>query len=216
MLPNQLLATYPFVGRLSPESRRQLEAGGRVQVAAKGDCLLRKGDRIRGLYLVLAGRLRVYALAPNGDEVTLYSVEPGESCPLAMNALLAESRHQAWVEAESRAVKLYFLPAPDFRELYEKERGVREFTLAVLSGRISTLMTVLENLSLQTVAERLKGHLLRSADDRGDVVGTHEEIALALGTAREVVTRQLRQLARAGLIRTQRGRIRILQPGLLR
>lgn len=212
MITNQMLATYPFLSRLSTESRRLVDASAKIRVAARDDCLLRKGDRIRGLYLVLSGRLRVYTISSAGEEASLYVIEPGESCPLAMNALLTEKLHQAWVEAETKTVKLLFIPSPVFRDLYENERAVREFALGVMSGRISTLMTVLEELSLQPVGERVKGHLLRSADERGEVETTHQKIAFALGTAREVVSRKLRELVRAGLIQTHRGRIKLLKP----
>lgn len=215
MLTNQIIATYPFLSRLSPESRRLVDASAKIRIAAKGDCLLRKGDRIRGLLLVLSGRLRVYAISAAGAEASLYAIGPGESCPLALNALLTEKLHQAWVRVESRTAKLLFIPSPVFRDLYEHERPVREFALGVLSGRISTLMTALEDLSLQSVGERVKSHLLRCADTHGEVETTHEQIALALGTAREVVSRKLRELDRAGVIRTSRGRIRLLKPEVL-
>jgi len=215
MITNQMLATYPFLCRLSVESRRLLDAGTKVLTATKGQTLLRRGDHIRGLYLVLSGRLRVYALSAEGNEASLYLIELGESCPLAMNALLADKRlqvHQAWVEVESKVAKLLFVPASIFKDLYENEPVVREFALTVLSGRISALMAALEDLSLHSVSERVKGHLLRSADAEGEIETTHQKIALALGTAREVVSRSLRNLQQVGLIKTSRGRVRLLAP----
>ena len=212
MITNQILATYPFLGQLSPESRRLINAHAKTQLADRGTCLLRKGDRIRGLYLVVAGRLRVYTITATGEEAALYVIDPGESCPLAMNALLTAKLHQAWVEPESQTVKIFFIPSAIFRKLYESEPAVREFALSVLSDRISTLMIALEDLSLHSVKERVKGYLLRSANDRGEVEATHQKIAHSLGTAREVVSRKLGELTAAGVISTHRGRITLLKP----
>ena len=212
MITNQILVAYPFLSRLSAESRRLLETHGKIHLTARGTCLLRKGDRIRGLYLVVAGRLRVYTITATGEEAALYLINPGESCPLAMNALLTARLHQAWVEPESKTVKIFFVPSAIFQTLYASEPAVREFALGVLSDRISTLMTALEDLSLHSVKERVKSHLLRSANERGEVETTHQNIALALGTAREVVSRHLGELAAARLIKTQRGRITLLKP----
>lgn len=125
--------------------------------------------------------------------------------------MLTETPFQAWVEVESATAKFFMIPSPVFRDLYENERAVREYALSGLSGRITKLMSVLEGLSLQPVRERLKTHLLRAADKRGEVETTHQQIALALGTAREVVSRELQELSRAGAIATYRGRIRIIQ-----
>lgn len=210
MITNQALAIYPFLCRISPESRRLLEASARPLTVAKGNSLLRQGDRIRGVYLVLTGRLRVYTLAQTGEEVTLYRIEPGESCPLAMNSLLVGQPvpvHQAWVGVESKTAKLLLIPTVTYRDLYENERVVKEFTLGVLSGRISELMNAMADLSLQSMKERITGHLIRLANAKGEVETTHQAIALALGTAREVVSRLIRELRQAGMIRTQRGRI---------
>lgn len=209
MITNQILATYPFLSRLSAESRRLVDASAKTKSVAQGACLLRQGDRIHGLYLVLTGRLRVYTLSAAGDKASLYVIPPGESCPLAMNAMLTQKPHQAWVQAETKTVKLFFIPARVFRDLYEHEQAVREFALTVLSSHVSTLMTALEGMSLLSVGERLENHLRQCADERGEVVATHQEIALALGTAREVVSRKLRVLDRAGLIKTRRGRITV-------
>lgn len=214
MITSQILATFPFMCRLSTESRKLLDAGAKVLSAGRGDILLRKGARMNGLYLVVAGRLRVYAISSAGDEATLYLIESGESCPLAVNAMLTEKPHQAWVEVESKEAKILHVPTRVFQDLYANERAVREFTLSVLSGRISALMSVLEELSLQPLGERLKTHLSEQADARGEIETTHQKIALALGTAREVVSRKLRELRRAGLIEVSRGRIRILPAGV--
>ena len=211
MITNQLLATYPFFSRISAESHRLVEAGAKMRIAFQGDCLVRKGENLHGLCLVLSGRLRVYTISADGDEATLYPIEAGESCPLTINALLTETPFQAWVEVESKTAKLFMIPSPVFRDLYENERAVREFALSGLSGRISKLMSALEGLSLQSVGERLKGHLLQAADRRGEIETTHQQIAVALGTAREVVSRELKDLVRAGLIETRRGRIKLVR-----
>lgn len=209
MITPQIVAAYPFLGKLSAPSRRLLEKHASVLSAMKGADLLRKGDRIRGLYLVVSGRLRVFTLNHDGDEAALYAIVPGESCPLAMDAMLHEKLHQAWVAADL-PTKLLFIPAPIFRTLYEKESTVRDFALGVLAGRISTLMDSLAELSLDSIADRVKNHLLRAANERGEITATHQEIAHALGTAREVVSRQIVRLRRAGVVRTRRGRIDLL------
>lgn len=211
MITNQVLAAYPFFSRLSAESRGLINASAKTRVATRGECLVRKGDNLRGLCLVLSGSLRVFTITPDGDQATLYAIEEGESCPLTINSMLTETPFPAWVEVESATAKLFMIPSPVFRDLYENERAVREYALSGLSGRISKLMTVLEALSLQPVRERLKTHLLRAANKRGEVETTHQQIALALGTAREVVSRELQELSRAGAIATRRGHIQVLR-----
>lgn len=178
-----------------------------MQQLRKGDILLRRGDALRGAALVVSGRLRVYTISAEGDEATLYHVGPGESCPLAMHALLSEHRHQAWVAADSPSVRLYVIPTVVYRNLYENEPSVRSFTVEVLSRRIASLTTALEALSLHPLRERLLTYLAEHAGPRGEVAVTHREIALALGTAREVITREIAKLRQSGGLRTRRRQI---------
>lgn len=210
MITNQVLATFPFLCRLSPESRQLLDASARLQNAARATTLLRQGDRLRHALFVVSGRLRVYAISPAGDEVTLYQIESGQSCPLAMNALLREHPHQAWVSVISASARLLSIPAAVYRDLFQNEPAVRDYTLDLLSDRIASLMTTIEALSLQPLRDRVLNYLRQNADASGRVQTTHQALALALGTAREVVSRRLRELRDTGQITTQRGHIQLL------
>ena len=168
------------------------------------------------MYFVLAGVLRVFTISATGAEASLYRVNEGESCLLAMNAIFAEIRYPAWVVVETREVRLLTVPAAIFRKLYEQEVGIRSFTLNVLSARIFDLMGSLEEMSLDSIENRLKSFLLRRADSRWEIETTHDEIASYLATAREVVSRRIKHLKAEGVIETRRGRIKILKPQALR
>src|SRR3982751_520300 len=65
--------------------------------------VLHKGQPISGAYVVLAGRLRVFTVAPNGTEATLYFIDPGETCVLALNCLFNDLLYPAWVQSEATA-----------------------------------------------------------------------------------------------------------------
>lgn len=215
MIPPQALLKYPFLRSLSQSSRALLEAESSVRVHRRGTRLISKGDEVGGMYFVLAGVLRVFTTSAGGVEASLYRVKDGESCLLAMNAIFARIRYPAWVVVESREVRLLTVPAAVFRRLHEQEAEIRHFTLQVLSARVFDLMGTLEELSLHSLEDRLKSFLVRRADPRWEIETTHDEIATYLATAREVVSRRIKQLKAEGVITTQRGRIKILQPQVL-
>jgi CRP/FNR family transcriptional regulator len=215
MVTPQLLAAYPFFGKISSRSSRLVEAEGILRVFKRGDSVIRRGDRVGGMFLIVSGRIRVFMISEGGEEATLYTVQRGESCLLSTSALFAEMCFPASVEVETQEVKIFCIPATAYRTLYREEPTVRDFTVNELSGRVFDLLTALEERSLQSIEDRLKGYLIRRVDGHGEVAATHEQIALSLGTAREVVSRKLGQLGKAGWIKTQRGRIRLLKPKLL-
>jgi CRP/FNR family transcriptional regulator len=210
MLAPRLLAAYPFLGKISPRSRGLVASQGILRVFRRGEPVIQRGDIVGGMFLVVAGRVRVFMVSDAGEEATLYTVQRGESCLLSTSALFAEMNFPASVEVETDEVRIFCIPAPAWRTLYRDEPAVRDFTVNELSNRVFDLVTSLEERSLQSIEDRLKGYLRRRADDHGEVRATHEQIALSLGTAREVVSRKLGQLGRAGQVKTRRGRIRVL------
>ena len=215
MITPQLLAAYPFLGKISSRSRRLVETEGMLRVFKRGNPVIRRGDRVGGMFLIISGRVRVFMISAGGEEATLYTVQRGESCLLSTSALFAEMCFPASAEVETPEVKIFCIPATTYRILYRNEPAVQDFTVNELSGRVFDLLVSLEERSLQSIEDRLKGYLIRRVDSQGEVAATHEQIALSLGTAREVVSRKLGQLGKAGWIKTQRGRIRLLKPKAL-
>lgn len=210
MINPRLLAAYPFLGRLSPRSRRLVETQGVLRVFKRGDPVIRRGDTVGGMLLVVAGRVRIYMMSEAGEEATLYTVQRGESCLLSTSALFAEMTFPASVEVETEEVRIFCIPAAAWLTLYRDEPSVRDFTVSELSSRVFDLLANLEERSLRSIEDRLRGYLLRRMDGQGEVQATHEQIALSLGTAREVISRKLGQWGKAGRIKTHRGRIRLL------
>jgi CRP/FNR family transcriptional regulator len=160
----------------------------------------------------LEGALRVYNISAKGRESTLYWVEPGDSCILAINSVFADVRYPAWVESDPLPTVLAVIPPATFRQLFSEEPAVQTFTFNVLSSRVFELMTTLEEVVSLDMEQRLVSFLVRKCDGDGVVAMSQSAIAGHLGTAREVVTRILRQFEGKGLVRTARGTTTVLDP----
>ncbi|HEV8547664.1 MAG TPA: Crp/Fnr family transcriptional regulator [Polyangiaceae bacterium] len=215
MRPGLTPARFPFFTRLSAVSQGELGVLRETRVEA-GERLLERGDPVGGAYFVVGGSLRVYYVTPEGREATLYRVEPGGTCLLALTATFTDAVYPAWVEAGSEGATFVCVPRALFRRLFDVESPLREFVFAVLSGRIFELMQALEETGSSRIDQRVARHLLRRADAQGVVRQSQTGMASDLGTAREVVFRALRSLAGRGLIETGRVRVRIADPAGLR
>lgn len=166
--------------------------------------ILHKGDKISGAYFVVQGRLRVYSIAPDGKEATLYFINPGETCVFALNSLFNELRYPAWVQAENDTT-VALIPGPLFRELFQKEQAIQDVTVRALAGLVFLLMQELEEMHSYKLDQRLANLLLIQASSAGRVSMTQQLIAQHLGTTREVVARLLGEFADGGLVETGRG-----------
>ena len=77
-------------------------------------------------------------------------------------------------------------------------------------ARLAEMTTLIETIAFLRVDARLAAALLARADARGELAATHQELAEDIGAAREVVSRQLAEFQRAGLLRLARGRIALI------
>lgn len=205
-----MLSVFPFLKNLTKESQLQLERRmHRITVTGK-DPLIQKGDKVSGVYLVESGALRVYTISIKGKESTLYWIEPGESCILSMNCAFTDVLYPAWVENDRLQTRISIIPSDLFKNLYETDQGVRQFTVNVLSARIFDLMSALEEVSTMPLNSRLANLLIKKSNASLHVVMSHEAMASHLGTAREVVSRNLKNMEQSGFIKVERGYTSIL------
>lgn len=198
-----------FTESLSAQGRALCDARMARHRFARGDAVVVKGDAVSGAYFVLSGRLRVFTYGPSGKEATLYTLNRGETCILALNSLFAGMRYPAWVEAEA-ATEVGLLPGPIYRDLFAREPAIQDITVRALSSAALRLMAELEQVHTASLGQRLANYLLSQADASGVVRNTQQDIAARIGTTREVVGRLMARHAKAGNLSTRRGRITLL------
>lgn len=194
---------------LTDSGRALLASGGAAHKFAGGNVIIEKGQDVSGAYFVLEGRLRVFTYSPSGKEATLYFLDPGETCILALNAMFNNLTYPAWVSTEEDTV-VGVVPGPVYRSLFESEKAVQGLTVRTLSTLVFRLMGELEQVHSLTLDQRLAAYLLAHKADDGTLQKTQQEIAGHIGTSREVVARLMSRLAAKGFISTGRGEVRVL------
>lgn len=188
-----------------------LSNAARASLAA-GQTVFTQGQKPENYLVVVEGCVKVFARSAEGREVVLYRVRPGEMCLLTTACLLGHTRYTAEAVTEESTVAMA-LPVDAFETALDESAEFRRFVFEGLSMRLARVTERFEHLVLDSVERRLLRYLAaRSAEGRS-VEATHEQIALEIGTAREVVSRHLKSLEAAGLLRTSRGHIEITDPG---
>lgn len=198
---------------LAPESRRRLEALTPMTAAA-GSVMFRPGDAVQGYVFVLSGRVGVYLVGANGREILLYDVVPGTSCIQSTLGLLGGEDYSAEALVETDAT-VVLLPRDTFLDLLDSDRAFRALVFTAFAQRMQSTMQILERVAFQPVDARLAGFLLARAAD-GQVLATQQDIANAIGSAREVVSRRLDAMKRRGWLAHERGRVTLMNTDALR
>jgi CRP/FNR family transcriptional regulator len=197
-----------FLGGIDAEARRELEALKPVHVPVRST-LFRPGDSARSFVILLSGRIGVYLTGRNGRELLLYSVTPGETCVQTTLGVLGGAPYSGEAVAESDLVAV-MVPPPIFETLMAESTAFRSFVFKAFADRLGDLMFVLEQVAFVKVEQRLAHALLARADEEGHVALTHQELAVIIGTAREVVSRRLEALVSKGVVANERGQIRLI------
>lgn len=207
--PSDLLDCIGFAGDLTATSQVDLLSKLEVMKVPAGTDILHPGDAVDGVYFVRAGSLRIYYIDERGHEGTLYWIEPGESCILALNSLFTEVPYPAFAAAEGDGAEIVSVSGCIFREIFAHEPAAQKFLFEQLSARVFALLRTLEQKMRLPQETQLILLLIDKADQDGTVQLSQDRIARHLGTVREVISRLLKNLASQGLIETGHGLVRI-------
>ncbi len=210
----EILSKIPFFSEAPSELKRALTEAASIVHLEAGEYFLREGDTCAHFAIVISGRMRVFKLGEGGQEITLYHVGPGEACPLNVSCILSDRRVPAMAMVED-AVEAVVVPAATFRAWIADYEVLRTYVFEMFSNRLTEVMSLVEEVAFRRMDQRLArrlADLLVDESSRGTVEITHADIAADLGTAREVVSRLLKEFERLGAIRLSRGRI-LLQDG---
>ena len=202
------LDSFPPLRRLPPALQADLAAGSRVVELSAGSRIFGPGQGPENFLLVLAGVVRVSQVSAGGREIVLYRVHAGESCTLTTACLVGEEAYEADGVAET-AVRAVAIPRRLFDAMIASSTEFRRFVFAAFGQRVTSLLRVIEDVAFARIEVRLAERLLQLGDAAGRVVATQQDLANELGSAREVVSRQLTEWQRRGLIRVQRGAVEI-------
>jgi len=181
--------------------------------------VLFQDDDCTAAYFILTGAVRIYRISAEGREQVLVRLGSGQAFNTAP-IFQARSTNPAHV-VTLPPTSLCTLGRDDLLRLVAAHSDLALALLRDFADRLTHLTDLVEGLALHSVQERLARFLLdqvaplSGADGEDDVSGgpserhrwTQQEIAVHLGTVRDVVGRELRTMAAAGILRLERGRI---------
>lgn len=214
--PATLLRKVPFLANLDAASTRDLAAESRIVTAVKGEDIFAEGDACRGMFLLIEGQMKIYRAAPSGREQIIAIEGPGAT--IAELPLFDGEPYPASCAAMEDS-RLLLIPREAFEELLRRKPEIAIETIRLLGHRLRGLVTLVEELSLLEVPQRLAKYLLAVQERRGStftLTQSNQEIASRLGTVREIVSRCLHRLEQQGVIAIQGRRIRIIDDQALR
>lgn len=181
----------------------------------KNSTVFRQGDTCGSYYILLDGTIKVFTRAENGREIVLYRIHSGDSCVLTTSCLFGNKNYPAEGRTESE-VSALAIPVEQFNQALQNSSVFRELVFSAFSSHLSDLIVLVEEVAFGKLDIRLAKLLLNQCDDQYMISATHQLIATELGSSREVISRQLKELELKGCIKINRGNIKINNLNALR
>ena len=201
---------FDGLSKLDPKTRDYLTANSKVVKVPAKTTIFGPGKSPQNMLFLLDGTVRVQQSSDSGHEIVLYRIHAGESCVLTTACLLAYEDYSAEGISETD-VSAAAIPRKVFDELVATSDGFRNFVFAAFSKRITNLFLMIDEVAFQRLDVRLAHKLVELAAGADTIAATHQNLSAELGTAREVISRQLQEFQRRGWIEQSRGKIAILQ-----
>lgn len=209
MLERELWALHYPAFATNPDAavRRMMDAAKLLHLPRERK-VFQPGSPCVNYLLLVEGSVRVQLVTANGREVLLYRVGPGGSCILTTSCLLGGNGYPAQGLTESPTTA-FAVPEPQFRQALDQSDTFRRFVFGDFATRLVRVIGRLEEVLGGRIDARLARALLVGASSR-PLQRTHQDLAAEIGTAREVISRHLKQFEERGWVRLGRGTVTIL------
>jgi len=183
---------------------------GILKKVTENDLLLDIGQKFDKIPLVLSGAIKISREDANGDELSLYFLEPGDTCNITFGSGLNSEQSKVRGVAE-RDSEILFIPLEKLEEWMITYKSWRNFVINSYNTRLSEMLDAIDTLAFMKMDQRLYKHLKDKVKIMNNAIlnTTHEQIALDLNTSRVVISRLLKKLENEQKIKLFRNKIEV-------
>jgi CRP-like cAMP-binding protein len=213
-LDRSLIASAPTFSGMSPEALDDILAQATPLRVPKGEAAFRQGEQADRFFLLLHGRLRVTRLNPQGQQMVVRFIAPGDMFGVAMAIKVEAYPGTATAAIDSLALSW---PNAAWKDLLARHPGLAVNTMQALGARLQDSQERILDLSTQQVEQRIAGAVLQLAQQAGkktddgtliDFPLSRQDLAEMTGATLFTVSRTLSAWEERGLV--ERGRQRVL------
>lgn len=204
------LAGLPLFAELGESALRALAAECTFRQLEKGEVLFLQHGPADAAYLVRAGRVSMVLNSPDGREMVINEMQPGDL--FGELGILTKKSHSAGAVAQTKA-EVLTIPHRAFLNLIQHQPQVTLRLLEITADRLhisGARESALAFLGAQARLARLLLELAGQEAEKGYITISQEELANRTGLIRQTVARVLGRWRRAGWLITGRGNILIV------
>jgi len=204
---DRFLSIFPVFQRAPSALVHDILLSSQYLTAPPNTMILRDGQQCPGLFLMLAGEKRIFK-TKEGREITLNTIVPGEFCIFTPGCSLSKTPYPANAVSITD-VEILIIPPEKLQEYISQYKEMINLIFSHINKTFADVMELITEVTFKRMHERLIDYLIEKSED-GKLQVTHQVIANELGTAREVVSRLLKDLERRGAVMLARNSIQLV------
>ncbi|WP_080060132.1 Crp/Fnr family transcriptional regulator [Spirosoma aerolatum] len=200
-----------FKGQFEYALLDDLAKVGQQKIVPAGEYLIRPGEYIRSVPIIVRGSVKIMRPDQEGREALLYYLGGLDACAMSLTCCLGSRRSEITAVAEEET-ELIAIPVDKVDEWLCRYSTWKQFVFQTYQKRFDNLLTTIDEVTFHKLDERLLAYLQKKMQNCQcrELTITHEEIANELATSREVISRLLKQLEKMNKLKLQRGKIEMV------
>lgn len=200
----RLYEIYPILQRINIKNKNRLESKFQFKVLNQGELL--RGGECPGLIFIIKGAIKIERIDEEGRQTHLYQIRAGEFCHQSISCQL-ECESLEIVGCALVETEVAMLPRGIVQEQLLEDLDFVKYLYKNLYSRFKLVIGHKAEIIHESIEERVVKFLI----GKGSTViyMTHQEIALEVGSSREVISRKLKELEREGVVELGRGKIKL-------
>uniref|UniRef100_UPI0032178A63 Crp/Fnr family transcriptional regulator n=1 Tax=uncultured Draconibacterium sp. TaxID=1573823 RepID=UPI0032178A63 len=190
---------------LEPELQEEILNISVHKTFAPKETLIREGQFISSFPLLIQGLIRVSKTSTDGNELLLYYLHENEVCAMSLTCCMARQTSNVNAVAEEET-EVLLIPVEKLDIWTSKYPLWKQFVMQTFQQRFRGLIDTLDALAFMKLDERLEKYFIDRNKKSGATTftGTHQDLALQLNSSREVISRLLKKMEKAGKIELSR------------
>lgn len=197
--------------QFEPELLSEINRVGLFLEIEESDDLIRVGQYITSIPLILSGSIKILRPDKEGEELLLYHLERGDTCAMTLTCCLGHTKSEIHAVSET-PVQLIMIPIAKMEEWSSNYKSWRNFVFESYHNRMMEMLESIDNVVFNNLDQRLENYLTTKTEliNSNHIYSTHKEIANDLYTNRVVISRLLKKMENDSKIKLHRRFIEVL------
>ncbi|WP_432736075.1 Crp/Fnr family transcriptional regulator [Maridesulfovibrio sp. FT414] len=204
---------FPVFARLTDDQISRLVKSALVTEFPRKSTFYSEDSSSTGLHVLLSGKVKLFKIAEDGKEQTIFVFGPGE--PFCLCSAFSDGVLPANLGALEDS-KVLFIRPDEYERLVQEDPGILISMMRVMSRRLKEAMVMIDSLSLKQVPSRIAAYFMsREKDGFLEMDISYRELSKIIGITPEALSRAMKKMAAGGLIEVTGPEVRILDRNAL-